>query len=136
MNRFAYSTTTELDALIYVLMHPFTIMWGGLLLHFIKAEIDAAQQQQRQASLRNALFGHGLRALFGVLSAILAYLMLMPTADELGTVSDTVLDMMRLFAFSLGYFCESIAETLAARAQNSGLPVAGRRNGGNDNGKS
>jgi len=124
MNQFNYVTTNEVDTafgtLLYILSHPFIIMWGGMVLHFIKGEIDKAEREARKAEWSLILTGKGVRVTFGVVSSLFAYVVTMPSPEALGVVSEDVMSMMRLYAFMLGFACESIADTMATKAASVG----------------
>ena len=122
----SYVTADGVDSAFSTIMaivgHPFVVMWGGIALHFIKGEIDKAASEARKAEWALIFHGKGVRVGFGVGSGLFAYVMTMPSPDALGVVSDDVMNMMRLYAFMLGFACESIAATMAEKASNVNLP--------------
>ena len=126
MNQFAYITTgdinTAFDTMIYIVGHPFVVMWGGMILHFIQRERDDAVREGRKAEWSHILTGQGVRVGYGVVSGIFAYVMTMPSSESLGVVSDDVMFMMRVAAFAIGFGCESIAASLAEKGNNAKLP--------------
>ena len=126
MNQFSYVTTggvdSALDTVLYILGHPFAVMWGGVILHFIKGEIDDAAKEARKTELFKIFSGKGVRVIFGLISGTLAYVMTMPSSEALGVVSDDVMNFLRIGAFAIGFSCESIAATMAERANSAKMP--------------
>lgn len=126
MNQFSYITTGDVDSVfgifLYIVGHPFVVMWGGMILHFIQREKDDATREGRKAEWSHILTGQGVRVGYGVVSGIFAYAIAMPSSESLGVVSDDVMYLMRVAAFAIGFGCESIAASLAEKGSNAKIP--------------
>lgn len=106
-----------LNIILYILFHPFLMMVWGIVIHFIKAELDRARQEGRPPIGRLVLDSK-LKIMFGIFSALAAYGIMMPSANKMGVISDDVMLTMRGLGFAIGYMCDSIADTLASKVSN------------------
>lgn len=126
MQQLAYATTGDIDGaigvLLYIIGHPFVVMWGGMILHFIQRERDDAAREGRKAEWSRVLSGQGVRVVYGAVSGVFVYAIAMPSPETLGVVSDDVMFMMRVGAFAIGFGCESAAASYAEKGKNAKLP--------------
>ena len=130
MDNFAYVTTggfdTTIGSITYIIGHPFVMMWWGMLIHFGKEELDNAIKEARKPSWA-FLIHNPLKTVVSIVSAFAAYVLVMPSAEGLGVVSDQVLNIMRLTGFGVGYACDSIAGTIADEAIRKRIPMLGTK---------
>jgi membrane protein implicated in regulation of membrane protease activity len=99
-----------------ILLHPFTLLWMGLITHFIKAMGEIKKNVGVLLTPWQYYMQNPYHSILSLIGALVGYAIFIGEHPDFNDMADMVQNAIRMNAFAVGYMADSVIDMIGQRS--------------------